>query len=178
MQNLLKFEAVYAANHDYVWRCVRRLGVPVALVDDATQEVFVIVHRRLDVFDGRVPVRAWLFGVARKVAARTRHRSQRGLRSLEFVPRPSRQDVHENLARQEAALWVERFLDSLDEQQRAVFVLTQCEGLSVVDAAQALSINTNTAYSRLRLARGRFDRAVARRRACERDEPIAQGASR
>jgi RNA polymerase sigma-70 factor (ECF subfamily) len=34
-------------HHVFVWRSLRRLGVPVADVDDATQKVFLIAARRL-----------------------------------------------------------------------------------------------------------------------------------
>ncbi|MEM6994970.1 MAG: sigma-70 family RNA polymerase sigma factor, partial [Myxococcota bacterium] len=73
----LEFSAVYRSNYDFVWRCVRRLGVPPGWVDDAAQEVFVIVHRRLGEFDARAPLRSWLFGILRKVAATQRRRAER-----------------------------------------------------------------------------------------------------
>lgn len=164
----LEFSAVYRSNYDFVWRCVRRLGVPSARLDDATQEVFVIVHRRLRDYNGRAPLRSWLFGILRKVAATQRRRAQReacppdsGLTAVPASP-------EDQFARQQAADWVERFLDRLDEEQRAVFVLAECEGVSVVETARTLGINANTAYSRLRLARRRFVRAVERAEASKR----------
>ena len=41
---------------------------PSAALDDATQEVFLVVHRRLGEFEGRAAVTTWLFGIARRVA--------------------------------------------------------------------------------------------------------------
>ena len=47
------FEDVYLAHAGFVWRSLRRLGVPQSSLDDATQDVFVVVHRRLNEFAGR-----------------------------------------------------------------------------------------------------------------------------
>ena len=61
------FEAVYREHYAFVWRSVRRLGVPDRELDDVVQEVFVIVHRRLAEFEGRSMVTTWLFGIAYRV---------------------------------------------------------------------------------------------------------------
>ncbi len=158
----LTFAEVYRMHYDFVWRCIRRLGVPSAWVDDATQEVFVIVHRRLRDFDGGRSLRSWLFGILRKVAAAQRRRVAKSA-NPPAAPHPAHGgDPEEEVARQQAADWVERFLSQLDEEQRAVFVLVQCEGVSVVEAAEVMGTKANTAYSRLRLARRRFERALQR----------------
>src|SRR5262249_27344634 len=63
------FRAMYEAHVDFVWRNLRRLGVPFSEADDKTQEVFVIAHRRFEDFvdRGHGP-RAWLFQIALRVA--------------------------------------------------------------------------------------------------------------
>lgn len=157
------FSRVYADHHDAVWRCLRALGVPEGQVDDALQDVFVVVHRRLPRFDHAAPVRRWIFGIARKVAFKYFDRNRRSrprvaLAVVEAEP-PAPEEV---LARRDAASVVERFVDSLHPEQREVFVLTQLEEMSVPEVAALLGIKLNTAYSRLRLARRRFDRVVAR----------------
>lgn len=156
------FEAVYAAHHDFAWRCLRALGVHPASVDDATQDVFVIVHRKLHRFDHKAPIKAWVFGIVRNVARRYRERAARPRPPLQVVDPPAPDEV---TAWREAASVVERFLDELDDGQRAVFVLSQLEGMSVVEIAKTLRLKTNTAYSRLRLARQRFRRVVDREQA-------------
>ena len=58
------FERVYAEHFAFVWRNLRRLGVAPAQLDDAAQEVFIVVHRRLA--EVRVEaLRPFLFGVVR-----------------------------------------------------------------------------------------------------------------
>ncbi len=153
------FDAVYAEQFAFVWRSLRALGVHSAAVDDAAQDVFVVVHDRLHTYDGRVPLRSWLFGVARNVARRHREKSARQS-PLQLVGAPAPLD--ETLQWRDTARVVARFLDSLDEEQRAVFVLAQLEGATAPEISEALGIKLNTVYSRLRTARASFARAMAR----------------
>ena len=45
------FRGMYDEHVDFVWRNLRRLGVAEADVDDRTQEVFVVAHRRFGSFE-------------------------------------------------------------------------------------------------------------------------------
>lgn len=161
-----EFARLYHRHHGFVWRILRRMGVPPAALDDATQEVFVVVHRRRDSLRSDVAVRSWLFGIARRVASDV-HRGQRRLRrKLEALPSPPDAPLLDDaLARGEAAAFVSAFLDRLDEGHRVVFVLSDVEGLTAPEVSAALDLNVNTVYSRLRKARLEFERAVARREA-------------
>src|SRR5262245_42381075 len=62
------FRQVYDEHFRFVWRSLRRLGVRESDTADATQEVFVIVHRRLAEFEGRSKMTTWLFGISMNVA--------------------------------------------------------------------------------------------------------------
>ena len=64
------FRAMYEGHVDFVWRNLRRLGVAEADVDDRTQEVFVVAHRRFADFVDRGPgPRGWLFQIVLRVAS-------------------------------------------------------------------------------------------------------------
>lgn len=166
------FDAVFRAEHDFVWRTLRHYGVPDAALDDATQDVFVVVHRRLDDYDDRAPLRSWLIGIARRVASR--HRSKSAVRAQREAPlgpvEPSSADPspHTGAIRVEAVDFVSSFLDQLAPKLRAVFQLCEIEGMSAPEVAEALGISVNTVYSRLRLSRARFERALERRNVRER----------
>jgi RNA polymerase sigma-70 factor (ECF subfamily) len=45
--------ALYERHFDFVWQTLRGMGVDAAHIDDAVQDVFVVVHRRLREFEGR-----------------------------------------------------------------------------------------------------------------------------
>jgi len=65
--NHARITAVVRTNHDFIWRLLRRLGIPEANVDDATQQVFCVAARRIDeIAPGSE--RSFLFGTAVRVA--------------------------------------------------------------------------------------------------------------
>ncbi len=138
-----------------------RFGVPEAQAEDVAHEVFLIVDRRLCDYDPASPFKAWVYGIARGVAANVRRSDARRQRRLRVVepPDPPR-DPEQALQRGQAMRRVTRFLATLKPAQREVFVLIDVEGLSGPEAAQALGIKLNNVYSRLRLARGRFSQFV------------------
>ncbi len=165
------FEQVYDENVDYVWKTVCRLGVRGPAVEDAVQEVFVVVHRKLASFEGRSSMHTWLFQIARRVV----HDHRRTVRRKERPPLPNEpvQDLGAIAAdestspdatarRAEAARVLYELLDKLDTDKREVFILAEVEELAAPNIAQVLGINVNTVYSRLRLAREAFNLALAR----------------
>lgn len=155
-------QAVYRDYLDFVWRTLRQLGVSEASLEDVAHDVFLVVHRRLDDFDSsRGTMRAWLYGIARKVADRSRRGDNRRRERNEHAPAPSGPATPEGqVARAQAIDLVQTFLDSLDPERREVFFMTEVEGMSAPEIAAALDIKLNTVYSRLRRARGQFNTFV------------------
>jgi RNA polymerase sigma-70 factor (ECF subfamily) len=159
----LDFDEIYAAHVTFVWRVARTLGVADAHIEDAVQDVFVVVHRRLREFEGRAAITTWLFAIARRIAA--------GYRRRDLVPSEplvdqfaAGTDTFADLSRAEAAARVLAILAELDEDKRIVFALVELEQLPVPEVARMLDIKLNTAYSRLRLARKAFERLRAKER--------------
>lgn len=159
--------AVYDAHADFVWRSLRRLGVPEADAPDALQEVFVVVFRKLATFEGRSALTTWLFGICLRVAAdRRRKASVRyeradGDQAAEQMG-DGRPDAEESATRTESLRLLEAALDKLDPDQRTVFVLFELEELTAAVIATMLGIPQGTVMSRLRLAREAFRREIAR----------------
>jgi RNA polymerase sigma-70 factor, ECF subfamily len=159
-----RFEAVYRDHARFVGRTLRALGVVDSALEDAMQEVFVVVHRRLGEFEGRARIETWLFAIARRVASQHRRAARAPAVALDEGPElVAAADTFETIARAQAADLLLRILDRLDEDERAVFVLVEIEGVAVPEAAAALELKLNTAYSRLRRARQLVDAALARR---------------
>jgi RNA polymerase sigma-70 factor (ECF subfamily) len=159
---VLPFRALFHAHVDFVWRVLRRLGVPDAEADDAVQEVFMVVARQLVGYQERGTVRAWLFTIARRVAQHSRRSRIRRERTQQSSPASSGSDDPHRLAeRSQAVTLLREFLATLDENQAMVFYLAEVEGLSIPDIASSMQSNLNTAYGRLRLARKRFEAFVA-----------------
>lgn len=155
------FDEVYASHFAYVWRVLRTLGVSPAALEDAAQDVFVVVHRRLPAFEQRAAITTWLFAIARRVASAYRRKDGR-TEPLADDP-VGGADTFAALSRAQAATTVMAILDTMDEDKRIVFALVELEQLSVPEVARMLDLNLNTAYSRLRLARQAFELAVRTR---------------
>ena len=71
----------------------------------------------------------------------------------------------ESAAQLEAAAVLQEFLEQLDPDKRAVFILAELEQMTAPEVAEATNTNLRTVYSRLRVARQEFEQAVARHRA-------------
>jgi RNA polymerase sigma-70 factor, ECF subfamily len=141
------FDAIYERELDYVWRTLARLGVATADLGDGAHEVFIVVYRRWGDIDQARPIRPWLFGVARRVAAGMR-RKRVDIPSDELTP--STPGAGDQIAQRDL-LW--RALGRLSEERRDVLVLHDLEGQSGAEIAAMLDIPVNTVHSRLRLAR-------------------------
>ncbi|MEM7153259.1 MAG: sigma-70 family RNA polymerase sigma factor [Myxococcota bacterium] len=154
------FEQVYRRHVSVVWRALWRFGVDRADLEDAVQDVFLVVHRRRDALLDETKTRAWLLGICRRVASEHRRRSGRHRRRIEELRRqaPQSPEPDDTLRLARGAQLVQRFLASLDERNRAMFVMVELEQFSTSDAARSLGLNRNTAAARLRVARRSFER--------------------
>lgn len=165
---LTSIEPIYREHHGFVWRVVRRFGVAETSVDDAVQEVFLVLHRRQSELSvSLADPRGLLFGIARKVAARVRSRESA---RLPRMMAPLERDLEQQMEVLEKGRVVQHALDAMDEERRMTFMLVDVEGMSVPAAADCLEVNLNTAYGRLRAARMLIDKAIARYRAGEERE--------
>jgi len=156
------FGALYQQHAGMVRRALRQLGVAPGSLDDAVQDVFVVLYRRIDEYERDRSLKNWLWGIARGVASGYRRGDRRRDRLHAALPAPEGPGLPERgVARREAADILDEFLGSLDADKCAVFVLSELEGRRGPEIAEQLQVNLNTVYARLRAARQRFDAAVA-----------------
>jgi RNA polymerase sigma-70 factor (ECF subfamily) len=161
-----RLRELFDTQFDFVWRSLRRLGVPELTVDDATQEVFLVVSRRLaDIELGRE--RSFLFSTALRVASTARRAiARRGVHDdneiddlVDQAPGP------EQLAdRRRARAVLDQVLSTIDLDLRAVFVLYELEEMTMAEIAVTLELAPGTVASRLRRAREAFEVAATRLR--------------
>jgi len=167
---LARFHALYRDGFDFVFRNLQRLGVPPAQVDDAVQEVFVVVARHIDDYVEGTHSRAWLFAIVARVAGNQR-RSQRRRAALQALAR-QQSTLHgadpeapfEHAARAEASAQLFAALATLDEDKRNLIVLSELEQMSVPEIAHAFDQNVNTVYARVRAARRALADAMRQQR--------------
>ena len=155
---------IYDAHGGYVWNTLRRLGVRERDLEDVVQELFLSVYKRLDDYDVSRPLRPWLFGFAFRTAAayraRAGHKREIVDDRVEIVD--DAPAVDEQLDTERRRSLVNAALGAIELDRRAVFVMHEIDGCTIPEVSAALGIPLNTAYSRLRLARDEFAKAVHR----------------
>jgi len=160
-----RFATMFHDHYDFVWRSVRRLGVPADAVDDAAQEVFVVASRKLDAIEpGRE--KAFLFGTAVRVAADSRRAVLRR-RQSSSTDQPEPADtvtpaLGDLVDQKRARELLDDLVGQLPEDLRPVFVLFELEGMTMAHIASCLELPPGTVASRLRRARELFAAQVAR----------------
>jgi len=161
-----EFDAIYRAHVDFVWRSLRRLGVRDAALDDATQEVFIVVHRRFSDFRPGSSMKAWLFAIAQRTASDQRRwvRRKGNLLPLhEDMPTMADSPLEGAMTRQASDI-VLAFLEQLDEPRRVAFILSDLEQMTAPEIGAALGVNLNTIYYRVASARKAFVAFLEQRR--------------
>ena len=160
-------KSIYEEHARFVWLTLQRLGVETADLRDIAQDVFVVVHRRLDTFDRSSRMTTWLFGICMRVAANYRRRQQR-VRFEAVLRARAREDaelevpVDEMLARRQERASAERVLAELSLEKRAVFIMFEIENLSCQEIAELMGVPIGTVYSRLHAARTQIQQIVSR----------------
>lgn len=160
-----RLSRVLREQYDFVWRSLRRLGVPASDAEDVTQETFMTLSRRLgDVTPGSE--RAFLYRTAVNHAAHA-HRSRARRRETpeaELDEAPSSARTPEDLlAGARARALCHELLDELNLDQRAVFVLFELEEMTMAEIAQVLELPMGTVASRLRRGRETFSARLKER---------------
>lgn len=170
------FAAIYAEHAQTVARWAARLGGPSADVEDITQEVFVVVNRRLRDFRGESRLSTWLFGITAKVTANERRR--RKLRHWWFHLAPNAGEGApvtgdgpvEQIERRERRALFYRALDRLNERQRRALVLFELEEMSIDDVAAHMGLRPGNVRVLLHRARATFLKSMV---ACELDQGLS-----
>lgn len=166
-QDDARIRAMVGEHFDFIWRSLRRLGVPQAEVDDCAQQVFWVAARKLaDIQVGSE--RAYLFSTAMRVASdarRSRTRRREVHEDDAGEPCDPAPDPEEVAEQRRARALLDEVLDELPMDLRVPFVLFELEEMPTAEIAVMLDVPGGTVASRLRRAREEFQKIVARRKA-------------
>jgi RNA polymerase sigma-70 factor (ECF subfamily) len=161
-----RLRALVDAHMRFVWRSLRRLGIPAPDADDLAQDVFVVASRRIATVAPESE-RSFLFGTALRLAAAWRRaRRARGLDDHEAVNDEQAPGVgaDEAIGERHTSVALGRALDGLPEELRVVFVLCDLDDMTMAQSAKALALPKGTVASRLRRARVELRERVQRMR--------------
>jgi RNA polymerase sigma-70 factor, ECF subfamily len=156
----LTLEDVYRDHFDFVFRQASRLGGPGIDAEDAAQEVFIVVARKLETFDATSLITTWLYGITLNVV-RSQRRRARIRRLFELgQSEEAKSDAPVRSVDRAEVLDAHRIayaiLDKLAPKKREAFILAEFEGLSCEEIAQLTGSKTETIWSRLHYARKEF----------------------
>lgn len=122
--------------------------------DDVTQDVLILVHRRLPQFEGKSRFSTWLYTITRNVALDRRRRVKRRERRLEAMDAPiGFVEIREEFDEATLTALVLRYFDELPARQREVFELSDIQGLSAPEVADRLGMKAVTVRANLFKAR-------------------------
>ena len=158
---------VYVRHGEFIWYTLQRLGVRDADLDDALQDVLLVVHRRIDSYEPSCcKLTTWLFGICLRIAKRQRRRAyfRRERYGVSIEVEATGNGPEEALVQTQERVRFERILDGMSLEKRATFLLFELEGLNAEAIAELMRVPVGTVHSRLPGARRFMERAVARAR--------------
>lgn len=175
------FRDLVAALHGALLRLARGWSRDDTVVEEAVQETWVGVFRGIGAFEGRAPLRSWVFGIlvnqAKKHALRARRRAQvESGGAFGAAGRPEDEDPLEGsfqpdghwrefpepwdlrdpvaaFETAEARAVIERTIEALPDSQRQVLLLRDVEGLDSQEVCNILGLAGT--HERVLLHRGR-----------------------
>ena len=162
----------YEENWRWIYQVVRRVGGHDVEVEDAVQDVFVVLANKLHTFEGRSQLRTWIYRICLNVTSEHRRRRQRQRRiehaaSMVAFWREGPQSSERILETRGDAALVQQILAKMGERNREVFILREVEQLSGDDVAAVLDIPTATVRTRLFHARKEFARLLEKARSAQ-----------
>ena len=139
--------------------------------EDAAQEAFISAYRNIAAYRGG-SFRAWLLRIATnscydQIRASKRHGGSSLDALLEtpsFQPASNDPSPESQAVTAELSAAIQHAIAALPEDQRAVLVLVDIEGLAYEEVAQAAGVNIGTVKSRLSRARARVRDLLAAQR--------------
>src|SRR5260221_14513517 len=149
-------------------RWASRLGGPQIDAEDVTQEVFLVVHRRLDTLLPDVKPTTWIFAITANVVMAHRRRSyfSRLVRKLDphdFLPFAAPVPTPlETIEQRRASAVVYGILNRMTEIQRRALLLFELEGMSTEEIANLMGTTPVATRVRLHRARAEFFRRLSR----------------
>jgi RNA polymerase sigma-70 factor (ECF subfamily) len=162
----LTLEDLYRDHFDFVFRQAARLGGPGIDAEDAAQEVFMVVARKLETFDATSLITTWLYGITLNVVRSLRRRA-RIRRLFEIGQGDDKSEVPVRSIDRAEVVDAHRIayeiLDKIAPKKREVFILAEFEGLSCEEIATLVGTKTETVWSRLHYARKEFAERLTHR---------------
>jgi RNA polymerase sigma-70 factor (ECF subfamily) len=133
------------------------------LVDEILNDTMLVIWRKAGTFNLRSTVSTWILGIALRRGLKANQRTDRAI-ALESDAGSAACDLEEHVFRKELRARLDRALESLSPEQRAVVVLTYFEGYSYREIAELVGCPVATVKTRMFHARRRLKAFLSDRR--------------
>jgi len=126
--------------------------------EDLAQETFIKAYKKINTLKEPEKARSWLFSIARNTVIdffRKNKKREIGLDNAAFdnLAQTTPADLQDQAAQKEISKEIDRFVERLVKEDRAIIQLLYYEGFSYKEIAELLHMNENTLKSRLHRAR-------------------------
>jgi RNA polymerase sigma-70 factor, ECF subfamily len=162
------FEELYRLYHRLVYGLCLRMTQNVAEAEDITQDVFILLHRKVGSFRGESQFTTWLHRLTvNQVLMRFRKARSRREEALEdsdaqsFTTGPA--PVGPNRLQLIDRMALDKALEKLPPGYRAAFILHDVEGYEHEEVAQLLGCAVGTSKSQLHKARAKLRKILTQR---------------
>lgn len=144
------FDELMAAHEDRVFSvCLRVMRNREAALD-ALQETFITVFRKAHMYNGESAFSTWLYRVAMNTCYdQLRKKKRRATDSLPDYHDPADPTSEDAFSSAELRPEIHAALDQIPQEFAAAVILSDIEGLSVAEAAEALGVAEGTIKSRV-----------------------------
>ena len=162
-------QELYAAYGQRLFAYALRLSGDPAAAEDVVQETLVSVWRAAGRYRGEGRVLAWLLGIVHNLALKTlRRRSEPITDEMEMTLPAAGASPEAHVQAGEEARSVQKALQSLSPEHRAVLELVFYQGLSLEEVARVCQCPVGTVKSRLSYARRHLRGVLSRQNVEER----------
>ncbi len=184
------FRKLVAEYHGRLARLARSFSRNDSVIEEAVQETWLAVIRGIGGFEGRAPLRSWIFSILVNQARKLAVREQRHWQTAHGLDSPSAaspedadegdlepgmgangmwknpptpwglQDPESYMLSQETRRVIEHALEDMPESQRRVVLLRDVEGLNSEEACNVLEVSGTNERVLLHRGRARVRRAL------------------
>lgn len=154
----MEFSDIYKENRDVVYNVCLHYLQNVEDAEDASQEIFVLIHDKINQFKGDSTVKTWVYRITVNYCLdflKSKSRAKRWGGLLRVIPglyseeEAFREFNHPGiiLEKKEETEQLLRYINELPAQQKTAIILTQIEGLTQKEAAEIIEVSIKAVES-------------------------------
>ncbi len=159
------FEMLFSTHSKKVFNIALNMLQRIEDAEDVTQEVFIEVHKALHTFNGQSQISTWLYRIAVNKSLdflKAKKRKKRFAFITHLFHPETGEQLYESktfthpgiaLEQKEHAKYLYQAIDTLNENQKTAFVLSQIEHLPQKEIAQIMNLNEKAIESLIQRAK-------------------------